>query len=63
MKKVYTTGQVAKKLNVHKNTVLYWLRTKKIKEPKRDSLFNGRIWTAEEVKKLRFQVKNGRQAR
>lgn len=55
--KVYTTGQVAKILGVHKNTVFYWLRTGKVKEPKRDSIFNGRIWTTEEVKKLK-EIKN-----
>ncbi|MBI4335601.1 MAG: MerR family transcriptional regulator, partial [Candidatus Omnitrophica bacterium] len=49
---IYTTGQIAKRLKVHKNTILYWLRTKKIKEPKRDKIFDGRIWTEKDVIKL-----------
>ena len=53
MKKVYTTGQVAKLFGVHKNTIFYWLKTGKIKEPKRDAIFNGRIWTKEDVYKLK----------
>ena len=53
MVKVYTTAQVAKMLGVHKNTVFYWLKTGKAKEPKRDIVFNGRIWTGEDLKKLR----------
>lgn len=51
--KIYTTSQVAKALGVHKNTIFYWLKTKKVKEPKRDSLFNGRIWTEADLKKLK----------
>ena len=51
--KEYTTAQVARMLGVHKNTVFYWLKTGKIKEPKRDSLFNGRIWTSENIEKLK----------
>ncbi|MBP7055677.1 MAG: MerR family transcriptional regulator [Candidatus Omnitrophica bacterium] len=50
--KVYTTVQVARKLGVHKNTVFYWLKTGKVKEPMRDSLFNGRIWTEEDLTEL-----------
>ena len=51
--KFYTTGQVAKLLGVHKNTILYWLRTGKVKEPIRDEIFNGRIWTDEDVQTLK----------
>lgn len=50
--KVYTTGEVAKVLGVHKNTVFYWLRTGKVREPKRDQVFNGRIWTGKELERL-----------
>ena len=65
MSTTYTTGQVAKILKVHKNTILYWLKTGKAKEPKRDSLFNGRIWTKEEIKKLKILKtrKGGRRKR
>ena len=51
-KKVYTTAQVAKIIGVHKNTIFYWLKTGKVKEPKRDSLFNGRIWKEKDIGKL-----------
>ncbi len=51
--KAYTTAQVARMLGVHKNTVFYWLKTGKVKEPKRDSLFNGRIWTEEDLAEIK----------
>jgi DNA-binding transcriptional MerR regulator len=51
--KVYTTGEVARKLGVHKNTIFYWLHTGKAKEPKRDNLFNGRIWTEKDLQELK----------
>jgi DNA-binding transcriptional MerR regulator len=54
--KVYTTLQVARELGVHKNTVFYWLKTGKVKEPKRDSLFNGRIWTESDLIELKNMV-------
>jgi DNA-binding transcriptional MerR regulator len=50
--KIYTTAQVAKVIGVHKNTVFYWLKTGKVKEPKRDALFNGRIWTEKDLEEL-----------
>ncbi len=56
--KVYTTGEVAKLLGVHKNTIFYWLKTGKTREPKRDRLFNGRIWTEEDLQNLK-KVKAG----
>ena len=51
--KVYTTAQIANMIGVHKNTVFYWLKTGKVKEPKRDSLFNGRIWTESDLMELK----------
>lgn len=59
MKKTYTTGQVAKILGVHKNTIFYWLNTGKIKEPTRDKLFNGRIWLKEDLDELK-EIKKGK---
>lgn len=53
MDKQYTTGQVAKLLGVHKNTILYWLHTGKAAEPTRDPLFNGRIWTETDISSLK----------
>lgn len=51
--KAYTTSQVAKIIGVHKNTVFYWLKTGKVKEPKRDTLFKGRIWTESDLVKVK----------
>lgn len=51
--KAYTTAQVAKIIGVHKNTVFYWLKTGKVKEPKRDTLFKGRIWTESDLVKVK----------
>ena len=64
MSKQYTTGQVAKLLGVHKNTILYWLNTGKVREPARDPLFNGRIWTEVNLSSLRKfkQEKKGEKA-
>jgi len=59
IKKVYTTAQVAKILGVHKNTIFYWLKTGKVKEPKRDTLFNGRIWTNSDLKSLKNITRTG----
>ena len=56
-KRAYTTAQVAKILGVHKNTVFYWLKTGKAKEPKRDPVFNGRLWTVQDLRKLQNVVK------
>lgn len=50
--KAYTTAQVAKIMGVHKNTLFYWLKTGKAKEPKRDNLFNFRVWTDEDLVEL-----------
>ena len=51
-KKIFTTQQVADRFGVCKNTVIYWLNTGKIKEPKRDVYFNGRLWTEEDLKEI-----------
>jgi len=60
VKKVYKTAQVAKILGVHKNTVFYWLKTGKVKEPKRDAIFNGRLWTETDLKRLKKVKKRAR---
>lgn len=52
MGKIYTTAQIAKKIGVHKNTIFYWLKMGKIKEPKRDPVFNARLWTEDDLENL-----------
>jgi DNA-binding transcriptional MerR regulator len=52
MKKHYTTGQLAKKLGVCKNTIFYWLNTGKIEEPKREEISGFRYWTEKEVRNI-----------
>ena len=51
--KVYTTAQIANMIGVHKNTVFYWLKTGKVKEPKRDDFSNFRIWTESDLMELK----------
>jgi hypothetical protein len=34
-------------------TLFYWLKTGKVKEPKRDPIFNGRLWTEQDLKKVK----------
>lgn len=53
MKKHYTIGQLAKELGVCKNTIFYWLKTGKIKEPAREKISGFRYWTEEELKNIR----------
>lgn len=43
----YTTSEVAKILKVDKDTVLYWLKTRKVNEPARNS-HNHRVWSQED---------------
>lgn len=58
--KAYTTSQVAEELGVCKNTIFYWEKTGKIPKPKREPVSSYRIWTAGDVKKLKFHIKNGK---
>ncbi|MBW2044322.1 MAG: MerR family transcriptional regulator [Deltaproteobacteria bacterium] len=51
--KYFTTAQLAKELKVHKNSIFYWERTGKIPKPKRQPISNYRVWTEQEVKKIK----------
>lgn len=53
MERHYTTGQLAKELDVCKNTIFYWLKTGRIKEPKRERISAFRYWSEEEVSDIR----------
>ena len=57
MKKHYTTGQLAKKLGVCKNTIFYWLKTGKISEPNREKISRFRYWTEDEVTNIGRQLR------
>jgi len=47
----YSTQQVADLLGVHKNTLLNWIRSRKVSDAERD--WKGyRVWTGQDVKRL-----------
>jgi DNA-binding transcriptional MerR regulator len=50
------TRQVAQILGVSLNTVYRWLKTEKISEPLRDMDNNYRLWTAEDIERIRQEV-------
>jgi DNA-binding transcriptional MerR regulator len=50
------TRQVAQLLGVSLNTVYRWLKSEKINEPYRDPDNNYRLWTAEDVERIRQQL-------
>lgn len=47
------TRQVAKLLGISLNTVYRWLEKGKIAEPMRDPDSNYRLWTAEDIERIR----------
>jgi DNA-binding transcriptional MerR regulator len=49
--KFYSTGQVARLIKVHKQTLLDWLRDRKIPEPERQAVasLEVRVWTAKDL--------------
>ena len=51
------TRQVANILGVSLNTVYRWLKQEKISEPLRDADNNYRLWTAEDVERIRQGVR------
>ena len=55
-KKTYSTQQVADILEIHKNTLLNWIRSGKVPDAKRDWK-RYRVWTEEDVKSL-IEYKN-----
>lgn len=50
------TRQVAKLVGVSINTIYRWLKSEKIDEPYRDPDNNYRLWTVEDVQRIRQQI-------
>jgi DNA-binding transcriptional MerR regulator len=48
-----TTRQVAKSVGVSINTIYRWLKAERIPEPYRDPANNYRLWTVEDVARIR----------
>lgn len=48
-----TTRQVAKNLGVSLNTIYRWLKAEKIPEPYRNPDNNYRLWTVEDLNRIR----------
>lgn len=55
MKQTYTTGEVAKAIDVSKNTLLRWLYAGKIPEPAQRTVNNQviRVWTEKDLQKAK----------
>jgi DNA-binding transcriptional MerR regulator len=50
------TRQVAQVLGVSLNTVYRWLKQERIGEPLRNASNNYRLWTAEDIERIRQQL-------
>ena len=55
------TRQVAQILGVSLNTVYRWLKEERISEPLRSADNNYRLWTAEDIERIRQQLSMERQ--
>ena len=55
------TRQVAELLGVSLNTVYRWLKKERISEPLRHADNNYRLWTAEDIERIRQQLGAERQ--
>jgi excisionase family DNA binding protein len=55
------TRQVAQILGVSLNTVYRWLKKEKISEPLRGVENNYRLWTAEDIERIRQEITAERQ--
>jgi DNA-binding transcriptional MerR regulator len=55
------TRQVAQLLGVSLNTIYRWLKKERINEPLRHADNNYRLWTAEDIERIRQQLGTGRQ--
>jgi excisionase family DNA binding protein len=55
------TRQVAELLGVSLNTVYRWLKKEKISEPLRGPENNYRLWTAEDIERIRQELRVERQ--
>ncbi len=51
-----TTRKVAQSLGVSLNTIYRWLKAGRIPEPYRNPDNNYRLWTTEDILKLRYQL-------
>ena len=51
------TRQVAQLLGVSLNTIYRWLKSERIGEPLRDADNNYRLWTAEDVDRIRQELR------
>jgi DNA-binding transcriptional MerR regulator len=61
----YTTQEVADILGVTKKTLLNWIRSGKVPEPRRDEKNNYRMWTAEDIaaiQRIQKELPNGKEA-
>ncbi len=66
MKKSYSTSQVARMIGVHKLTLIRWLVSGKLAEPKRigNGGIQARIWTNRDVERVRkYKDENYRKGR
>lgn len=64
--RTYSTAQVAKEIGVHKFTLLSWLRSGRVREPRRVKQAGQeiRIWTDRDVERVRkFKAANYRKGR
>jgi DNA-binding transcriptional MerR regulator len=50
------TRQVAQLLGVSLNTIYRWLKSERIGEPYRDPVNNYRLWTVEDIERIRRQL-------
>lgn len=50
------TRQVARLMGVSLNTLYRWLKKEKISEPLRDPENNYRLWTAEDIERIRQEL-------
>ena len=53
--RTYSTKQVARMVGIGRSTLVSWLRTGKLKEPRRirNGGIDARIWTARDVERVR----------
>lgn len=52
-----TTRQVASELGVSLNTVYRWLKAERLPEPMRDPDNNYRLWTVEDLNRIRVTAR------
>ena len=55
----YTVADVLKTLKISKNTLINWERAKKISLPRRHPMNNYRVYTEEDVAKIKKIIEKG----